>query len=460
MAGNLVVNAQDQLRFKEFPFNEALLNLHRHCGDLRAQRLVVFVHGLGGDGYSTWKKFPQFVFDEPFRDPVDVALFDYFSGHRRRILERPTLPVIAEILTERLQELSKHYDEVFIVAHSMGGLISIDALRNYIRQCDEEPGLLQVLAGVIFVATPFNGSRLAERPILRELLSECEQLQPSSAYQQDLRQFITDNIDTTNRVELTSGHYKLPFWAIVGGLDRIVERPSATFGIAENQVRTAVSNGHTGVAKPQEPGSQVVKWVRDMIDEISSLRTSIRDAAAKARRASLPNPPSNLVLVEFFLEADADDSWQPIYESVVQSAGSALVRVEDRFISGSKFPPNLLLSAHRSNDLIARRVMTKLKVEELRRRYDEGGSHARAVAVGPNRELSMKALVDLARMEHEDNQQYRLTFHSADNNEQLQVRLNRSVAEIVTRQHITLSRDETYPAAGQPLQIAIEREEP
>jgi pimeloyl-ACP methyl ester carboxylesterase len=455
-----VVNAQDQPQFEEFPFNEALLNLHRHFGDRVAKRVIVFVHGLGGNGYNTWEKLPQFVFDDSSRDPVDVALFDYFSGHRRRVLERPTLPVIAEILTERLQDLSKRYDEVFVVAHSMGGLISIDALRSYIRQREEEPGLLRVLAGVIFIATPFNGSRLADYPILRELLSESEQLAPSSAYQQDLRQFITDNIDTKNRVGLTPEQYKLPLWAIIGGLDRIVHRSSATFGIDESQIRTAVNRGHTGVVKPQESDSQIVTWVRDMVDEISSLRTTIRDAAAQATRAALRNAPAHLVLVELFLEADANDSWQPLYEYVVQSAGSALVQVEDRFISGSRFPPNLLISAHRSHDLIARRTMTRLKVEELRRRYDDGESHARAITVGPNRDLSMKALTELARMEHEDNQPFRLTFRAADNDQQLALCLRQFVGEIVTRQHNALSQYDTYPSTGMPLQIAIDREEP
>jgi hypothetical protein len=364
------------------------------------------------------------------------------------------------ILTERLQDLSKRYDEVFVVAHSMGGLISIDALRNYITQREEEPGLLRVLAGIIFIATPFNGSSLADEPILRQLISECEQLLPNSDYQQDLRQFIDDNIDTKGKIELTPGQYKLPLWAIVGGLDGTVDRSSATAGINEDQIRTAVDRDHRSVVKPQEPNSQVVKWVREIIDEISSLRTSIRDAAAKARRASLPSAPANLVLVEFFLEADANDSWQRIYESVVQSAGSTLVQVEDRFISGSRFPSNLLISAHRSSDLIARRARTKLKVEELRHRYDEGWSHARAITVGPNRELSMQALIEMARMEHQDNQPYRLTFRSADNDEELQLRLLQSVGEIVTRQHTALSQDDTYPSAGQPLQIAINREEP
>jgi hypothetical protein len=47
----------------------------------------------------------------------------------------------------------------------------------------------------------------------------------------------------------------------------------------------------------------------------------------------------------------------------------AKVRVEDRFISGSSFPPNLLISAHRSKDLVARREMTRLKVVSTATEY-------------------------------------------------------------------------------------------
>lgn len=451
------MNSQGQPRFKRFSFNEALLNLHQHSGDRYAKRVIVFVHGLGGNGYTTWGKFPGFVFDDLSRDPVDVAIFDYFSGQRRRVVERPTLAVIAEILTERLQELSKRYDEIFVVAHSMGGLIAIDALRHYIAQREEEPGLLRGLAGVIFIATPFNGSPLAETPVIRELLAESEQLSPGSSYQQELRQFINDNVDTISRTELAPDKHKLPLWAIVGGFDRVVHRSSATYGVDEDQIRTAVDRGHRSVVKPEEPTSEVVTWVREIVDEISSLRTNIRDAARRASRATVP---ANLVLVEFLLESDAEDSWRPIYESVVQDAGSALVQVEDRFISNSRFWPNLLISAHRSKDLIARRETTKRKIEELRRRYDDGFSHARAIAVGSNRELCMTALIEMARLEHEDSQPYRLTFHSANDDEQLQLRLRQAVGEIVTRQHNSLSPGDTYQFAGQPIQIAIDREAP
>jgi len=452
-----VVNARNQWRFKKFRFDEARLNLHCHRGDLRAKRLIVFVHGLNGGGYHTWGKFPQFVFDDPLRDPVDVALFDYFSGLRRRIFERPPVPVIAQILTERLQDLSKDYDEIFIIAHSLGGLISTDTLRNYIAQRDEEPGLLRVLAGAIFISTPWSGSKFA-RARIRLLVREWEQLQLDSAYQQQLRHFIGTTIDTKNKVEIAAQRYKLPIWAFVGGRDRVVERSSATLGIDEDQIRT-VDVGHRRISKPRRLGSQVVTQARDVIDGISSLRADIRDAEENARNATRPRTPAELVLVEFFLEPDANDAWQPIYESVVQSAGSPLVQVEDRYISDSRHPPNLLISAHRSNDLIARRAMTRLKVEELRRRYDAGGAHARAIAVGPHREPSMKALTEMTGLVHQDNQRYRMTFGSADDDEHLRIRLSESVAEIVRRQHTTLSQRDAHQLPGEPLQIFIDREE-
>lgn len=142
--------------------------------------------------------FPRLVFDDPTRDPVDVALFDYCSGLRRRIGKRPPVPVVAKILTERLQDLSIDYDEIFIIAHSMGGLIAADALRNYVIQRDEESGLLRVLAGMIDISTPWNGSRSATARI-RVLTNEWAVLQEDSAYQQNIRSYLRAKVDSFAR---------------------------------------------------------------------------------------------------------------------------------------------------------------------------------------------------------------------------------------------------------------------
>jgi pimeloyl-ACP methyl ester carboxylesterase len=450
------VNTRNQLRFKRFRFNEARINLHRHYGDLRARRLIVFVHGLNGGGYRTWGKFPRFVFDDSSRDPVDVALFDYFSGLRRRVCKRPSVQVIARILTERLQDLSKDYDEIFIISHSMGGLIATDSIRNYIAQRGEEPGLLRVLAGAIFISTPLMGSKFA-RARIRLLVSEWQELQLDSPYQADLRRFISTTIDTKGGVETASGRYKLPIWSFVGARDGVVERSSATLGVDEDQIRT-IDLGHRKISKPRRLSSAVVNMARDVIDDISALRADIRSAEENTRTLARPRTPDDLVLVELFLEPDANDTWQPIYESVVQTAGSPRVRVEDKYISDSRHSPNLLISAHRSDDLIARRTATRLKVEELRRRYDQGNAHAKAFAVGSRREPSMKALAEMTGLLHQDNQQYRLTFGSADDDEQLRIQLSECVTGIVRRQHNVLSQRGAHQLADDSLQIDIDPE--
>ncbi|MHA7665937.1 alpha/beta fold hydrolase [Mycolicibacterium sp. HS_4_1] len=448
------VNARDQTRFKRFRFDESRLNLHRHR-DQDAKRLIVFVHGLNGGGYHTWGNFPRLVFDDPARDPMDVALFDYCSGLRRRIGKRPPVPVVAKILTERLQDLSIDYDEIFIIAHSMGGLIAADALRNYVTQRDEEPGLLRVLAGMIDISTPWNGSKFATARI-RLLINEWELLQEDSTYQQDIRSYLRTKVDSTGTVEIAKDAHKIPIWAFVGSRDRIVDRTSATLGIDERQIRT-VDNGHRKIAKPRRLSSQVVAQARNITDGITLLRVRIRDVEKVARNATRPRAPADLVLVEILLEADANHDWQAIYESVVQSSGSPRVRVRDWLTAGVEYPANLLISAHRSADLVACREMTRLKLRELRRRYDAGGAHARAIAVGPltQREASRAALSAMTGMVHQDNQQFMLRFSFAED-EQFRLRLSEAVAEIVNRQQLVVSQRDAYPVAGQPVSAALE----
>lgn len=455
-----MVNTREQPYFAKFPFDEASLNLHRHCGDYRSRRLIVFVHGLSGNGYRTWGKFPKYIFDDRSRDPIDVAVFDYFSGLRRRIRTRPSVRVFAEVLAERLQELSREsdydYDEIFLVAHSMGGLISMDAVRNYLARRHEEPGLLRKLAGAVFIATPLNGSRFAH-PTVHPLASEWELLRPNSTYQQDLRAFIGATVDATNSTELAQQRHKLPIWAIVGGFDWIVSRSSAKFGIDEDQVHTAVTKGHRGITKPKTPNSQVLRWVRGIVDGISSMRADIRDGEEKAKYAAMPRPPADLVLVEFLVESDANNSWRRMYHSLVRSASTSRVQVKDRVAANLIFAPNLLISAHRTADVLKRREKTRLKVQELRKRYDATEVHARAIAVGSQPERALDVLAVMSGITHQENRQHLFIYGAAGDDDELEVRLKDYVSEIVENQHDILSQLDTGSGLGGPLEIGMGR---
>src|SRR5262245_53141685 len=69
-------------------FDDGGWALHRHSAT-PSDDLVLFVHGLGGSGNGTWRKFPAFVFDSPVKH--DVAVYNYRTLHRRLGTVPPTL---------------------------------------------------------------------------------------------------------------------------------------------------------------------------------------------------------------------------------------------------------------------------------------------------------------------------------------------------------------------------------
>jgi hypothetical protein len=57
---SLYCNLQFQDVFEPFDFDERRMNVHmkKFASD---RRIVVFVHGFNGCGYSTWEKFPEIL---------------------------------------------------------------------------------------------------------------------------------------------------------------------------------------------------------------------------------------------------------------------------------------------------------------------------------------------------------------------------------------------------------------
>jgi hypothetical protein len=143
---------------------------------------VVFVHGLGGDPIETWRSgtdqntsWPHWLALE-FGTQIGVWSLGYaaapskwqgipfFRGKEPDAGAAMSLPRRAENALDRLVGAGIGQRPVCFITHSLGGLLVKSILR---RSADSQfaPDRLQVVEqcrGVLFLATPHHGSRLAD----------------------------------------------------------------------------------------------------------------------------------------------------------------------------------------------------------------------------------------------------------------------------------------------------------
>ena len=140
------------------------------------KKLVLFIHGLGGDAEGTWKIFPELIrADSKVAALYDVKTFEYKTGLFGS--QSPLALVAAELKTE-IDNRYKDYSDVALIAHSQGGLIA----RAYIAERLNSGRKLRVSRLLTF-ATPHHGSGHAT--LLKRVLFSSEQvkdLDPNSDF--------------------------------------------------------------------------------------------------------------------------------------------------------------------------------------------------------------------------------------------------------------------------------------
>jgi triacylglycerol esterase/lipase EstA (alpha/beta hydrolase family) len=172
------------------------------------KKLILFVHGLGGSD-ETWGDFFSFIQNDSAFKGFDVESYNYrsqllrtknivslFSKMLATFIPQQRLPKIqdvADLLKTEIEVRYAHYDEIYLVTHSMGGLVA----RKYLYDMIKSNTPLQVKKLMLY-AVPNNGSDWAKLSALYKH-EQIEQLNRESDFIQHLNREV-ENIQLENAV--------------------------------------------------------------------------------------------------------------------------------------------------------------------------------------------------------------------------------------------------------------------
>ncbi len=179
-------------------------------------KAVIFVHGLFGDPYRTWKglsnevSLPEMIRDDPALYELDVYSFGYKSN--LHWLQYDFFDVASILHSEIDARLANH--DIFFITHSMGGLI----VQQYIVDQLEKGNLhiINRIKGIAYLSVPFEGSIYGN--MFAKLHKQVNTLKAFSKDLADLKQ---------KWIRYFYPNQHIPQLLLYGAKDQIVSRYSA-----------------------------------------------------------------------------------------------------------------------------------------------------------------------------------------------------------------------------------------
>ncbi|WP_179031098.1 alpha/beta fold hydrolase [Paenibacillus kribbensis] len=236
------------------------------AGPTDSRLTVIFVHGIGGSPYNTWRKDPHsqtlidlFEQDSALRE-IEFYSFGYRTGVKPWQYDFKT---VAELLYSDIQ-VNLPEKHIIFVAHSMGGLVVQQYIVNRYETFDEIN--LKAVKGTVYLSVPFHGSGLAE-------------LLPSWFANRQIKSLRRKNPQLAlleknwNKYAYRGGvkslpenlKHKISQIALRGERDRVVASVSSTPLYLGAEV-VAVDEGHSSICKV-DSSSTVYKTIREFLQK-------------------------------------------------------------------------------------------------------------------------------------------------------------------------------------------------
>jgi pimeloyl-ACP methyl ester carboxylesterase len=235
------------------------------------KKIVIFVHGVLGDSRSTWTNpngayWPRLIADDPDFQQYDVYAYGYLSPF---IKEASTINEIATRMAQQLKDrhIFQHYDQIFFIAHSAGGLVTkrmLDTLNT-----PAQVRLLKKVRCVLYISVPSNGSELAGLASWLSSNPQFKSLSPPNAA--DFLQSVEADWDQILRERTPSSPFPTTFSAYEKlSTKGLMVVPALYYTQSDGPV-LSFDESHSDIVKPQDRSSDIYEWARSRILDASAL---------------------------------------------------------------------------------------------------------------------------------------------------------------------------------------------
>lgn len=256
------------------------LVIHRRTSKLDNTALILFVHGLNGTRYRYWGQFCHLVSED--YPTCDVGLYFYRTALRRRFFA-PTIDINAEArtLAATLQGIQA-YSSIFIVTHSMGGILAKGALAQLLQ--DNDRATLRRIAGLLLIASPQAGS--ARVPHFMSWSPDARALRRHNDYVRRVDEAIRARLTITDE-PLRRSPTQVPMWALLSEDDFWVDPMSAALAIPIRQ-RHTIHGDHgalcSPIARDDDCYAFATKCLRKVFTQLQNPGRSVHDIRIRIAR--------------------------------------------------------------------------------------------------------------------------------------------------------------------------------
>ncbi len=234
---------------------------------------VVFVHGFTGHGVGTWGalpttlqnneglgKFDCFYWQYPSKLSLKYAVTKWFWENDPGIetLGDGLRTLLNDTIGAAEDAAGKEYDEIKLVAHSMGGLVVQSYVVEEVRRIREgtlslEDSMLRKVNAIVLFATPSGG--LFKARFGKFLKNQIADMSDIGEFVTNLRDEWTAQIDDPPEKDPALAAFRLT--AVAGMKDRFVPPESALdpLPFAEHVM---VPGNHVELVKPEKVGQQPI----------------------------------------------------------------------------------------------------------------------------------------------------------------------------------------------------------